>query len=303
MTASGVKYQFDEGQHLIGEYGSGGNLIEETVWMDNTPVATLRPSGSGIAIYYVHTDHLNTPRKVSVPGSNVLVWRTDLDPFEVFPADNVPGDGINQNPSGLGNFVYNLGFPGQYFDPETTSVYNLNRDYAASLGRYLESDPIGLAGGSYSTYSYVDNDPISWADPLGLWVKRCSRTLGKTHAAVKPWSFRDILSLRHDYLDVSGQAIGFFPLNGGVMGAGSVQYGGENLSSASCSTVCGDDAFDKYVTAAADKIGAPTYCVLAIKGSLPNLAGLHNCQTWADDVLKEAKQQYLAHEHCPKCFR
>lgn len=158
-------------------------------------------------------------------------------------------------------------------------------------------------GGIASGATYVDSDPISTADPLGLWVKRCSRTLGKTHAPVKPWSFRDILALKHDYLDVSGQTIGFFPLNGGVMGAGSVQYGGENPGSASCSTICGDDAFDKYVTAAADKIGAPSYCLLAIKGSLPNLIGLHNCQTWTDDVLKEAKQQYLAHEHCRKCFR
>jgi RHS repeat-associated protein len=171
-SGSGVTlFMYDEGHHLIGEYGSSGNLIEETVWMDDTPVATLRPSGAGIAIYYVHTDHLNTPRKVTVPGSNALVWRTDLDPFEVFPADNVPGDGVNQNPSGLGTFIYNLGFPGQYLDQETTIGYNFHRDYAAALGRYIESDPIGLNGGSYSTYAYANGNPISNADPSGLLVR------------------------------------------------------------------------------------------------------------------------------------
>jgi hypothetical protein len=67
--------------------------------------------------------------------------------------------------------------------------------------------------------------------------------------------------------------------------------------------VCGDDKFDHYATAAVNKIGAPTYCVLAINGSMFAGAGLHNCQTWVDDVLSEAKKQYLAHEQCPKCFR
>jgi hypothetical protein len=105
-------------------------------------------------------------------------------------------------------------------------------------------------------------------------------------------------------LSVSGQTIGFFPKSdGSSIGAGERRYGGESPDGAGCSTVCGDDAFDKYVTAAAEKIGAPTYCVLAIKGSLGAMVGLHNCQTWVDDVVAEAKQQYLAHEHCPKCFR
>jgi RHS repeat-associated protein len=48
------------------------------------------------------------------------------------------------------------------------SHYNYFRDYDPATGRYVESDPSGLAGGSYSTYAYVGGNPTSNVDPLGL---------------------------------------------------------------------------------------------------------------------------------------
>jgi RHS repeat-associated protein len=129
-------------------------------------VATLRPNGSTgcastICVFYVHTDQLNAPRKITQPSSNSLVWRWDTDPFGTVAP--------NQNPSGLGTFIYNLRFPGQYYQAETGLNYNYFRDYDSQTGRYIESDPIGLAGGSYSTYAYVRGNPISLIDPFGLY--------------------------------------------------------------------------------------------------------------------------------------
>jgi len=58
-------------------------------------------------------------------------------------------------------------FPGQYFDQETQLHYNYFRDYDASLGRYVQSDPIGLLD-SVNTYVYVKNSPVNLKDEVGL---------------------------------------------------------------------------------------------------------------------------------------
>src|SRR5690348_14043679 len=57
--------------------------------------------------------------------------------------------------------------PGQYYDAETGLTQNYFRDYDSATGRYIESDPIGLDGGT-NTYGYAGADPIELGDPFGL---------------------------------------------------------------------------------------------------------------------------------------
>lgn len=149
-------FVYDETGHLIGEYDNSGDPIQETIWFGDIPVATLQAGN----LFYIHTDHLNTPRRITRPSDNVVVWRWDSDPFGTAAADEDP-DG-DSTP-----FVYNLRFPGQYYDEETGLHYNYFRDYDPSTGRYVQSDPIGLDGG-LNTYSYAEHDPISYIDPFGL---------------------------------------------------------------------------------------------------------------------------------------
>ena len=159
-SGSSTYFVYDEGEHLVGEYDNSGNLIQETVWLGDIPVATLRLGG---LLFYVHADHLNTPRRISRPSDNVVVWRWDSDPFGTMAATEDPDADSNLS-------VYGLRFPGQYFDAETSLHYNYFRDgYDSATGRYTQSDPIGLKGG-INSYGYVFQNPLAFADPKGLEI-------------------------------------------------------------------------------------------------------------------------------------
>jgi len=151
-------YDGDGKADIFWRRGQDQQPSREYVYLGDMPVGVFL-SGSPIA-HYIHVDHLNTPRLVANQQGQT-VWRWDQqEPFGV----NVP----DENPSALGVFEFPLRFPGQYADKETNLYYNYFRDcYDPVLGRYCQSDPIGLEGG-INTYSYVESSPLDGADPLGL---------------------------------------------------------------------------------------------------------------------------------------
>jgi RHS repeat-associated protein len=148
------------GGHLLGEYDAAGNPVLEYVPVDDAPALLLGPNN---AQYFVDTNHLGQPRGVwrDDPVTPTLMWRMyTADPF----GNLLP----EENPAGAGQFTFNARFPGQYYDSESTLHYNWNRYYDPQTGRYVQADPIGLAGG-INTYTYVGGNPVSRSDWNGLW--------------------------------------------------------------------------------------------------------------------------------------
>lgn len=180
-------FVYDETGHLLGEYTPGGVMVREYIWLGNHLVGML--SQQEKHVLYVHTDHLGTPRAVS-DGATVL-WRWEGDAFGADkPNEQVAGPSRR--------FTLPLRFPGQYFDQETGLFYNYFRDYDPATGRFVESDPLGLAGG-INLFAYVGGTPTHASDPLGL----------QTVIVVNNNHWAEVWSM------VAGTHVGMYTSNGG----------------------------------------------------------------------------------------
>jgi RHS repeat-associated protein len=154
--AVATRFDYDEAARLLSE--STGTGTRDYVWMDSLPVGTVDGTGTAATVNFVHADSQGSPRAVTSSTGLVLwQWAYASNPF----GENAPNSSAG--------YTLNLRFPGQYFDAESGLSYNVNRDYEAATGRYVQSDPIGLAGG-HSTYGYVGGRPLNGMDPLGLQV-------------------------------------------------------------------------------------------------------------------------------------
>jgi RHS repeat-associated protein len=126
-------------------------------------------STNGVEHYY-HVDHLGTSQRLT-NAQGETTWRMVSEAFGKTFVDTTLAPTITSTTTN------NFRFPGQYEDQETGTYYNYFRDYEPSTGRYVQSDPIGLAGG-INTYGYVEGSPLSKIDPLGLWAVEFGGYLG-----------------------------------------------------------------------------------------------------------------------------
>jgi RHS repeat-associated protein len=147
------------------------------------------PAAADYKINYIHTDHRGAPVAIT-DQSETIIWRASYKPF---------GEAILQeDPDGAGvNTVMNIRYPGQFYDQETGTYYNYYRDYDPGLGRYIQSDPIGvskdfsdpqlqvvirmgipLQGGELGLnhlYGFAEQNPLFYIDPYGLDIGQMKR--------------------------------------------------------------------------------------------------------------------------------
>ncbi|RUL70442.1 RHS repeat domain-containing protein [Dyella choica] len=148
-SVSGTTTYFapDESNNLIAENDAG--VWVDYLWLNGRLIGRIH----GGQVQDIHVDHLGRPEAMT-DANQTVVWRAMNFPFSRSVATN--------------NVVpLNIGFPGQYFDAELNLWNNGSRDYFYWVGRYLESDPIGLGGG-INTYTYAGGNPLSHSDPLGM---------------------------------------------------------------------------------------------------------------------------------------
>jgi len=150
-------YFFYSDEGLVAEYDSAGRELRSYGYLPDSTWTTnpLWLKQDDEYFWYLN-DQLGTPQKL-VDSAGNIVWSAQ---YAAFGKANIQIDTVENN----------LRFPGQYFDKETGFHYNYQRFYDPDTARYIQTDPIGFAGGEINLYGYVGNNPVNWLDPWGLKI-------------------------------------------------------------------------------------------------------------------------------------
>lgn len=176
-ASAGVRrFVYDPAGRVIGEYGaSAADVKAEFIWLspevanDNpfggddgidgyAPLAVATPDLTGtVQLNWVHSNHLGVPL--------------------------VTTDASGQ-PATTPNDYLAPGFPGQA-RVLADLYYNRYRDYDPTTGRYIQADPIGLAGGG-NPYLYAGGNPMGRVDPFG-WQTILITEGWRDGSWINPW--------------------------------------------------------------------------------------------------------------------